>query len=166
MKCCIMMSLNFVVSCTMLYHFSTCIWVWTRLYPTGQPIRRNGTARSFLPFRSLVLNTTHRLEAMEFHVSMSAKYWCLAYFQRERSSEAPQGTSQSNQKKQKTAKLVIGELTSIKPKKIVKLVIGELTRERTRLLEERKRTMGLVWTENIAFASDTLWAVSFRMDNS
>jgi hypothetical protein len=62
--------------------------------------------------------------------------------------------------------LVIGELTSIKPKKIVKLVIGELTRERTRLLEERKRTMGLVWTENIAFASDTLWAVSFRMDNS
>lgn len=26
--------------------------------------------------------------------------------------------------------------------------------------------MGLVWTENIAFASDVLWAVSFMMDNS
>jgi N-acetylmuramoyl-L-alanine amidase len=40
-------------------------------------------------------------------------------------SEAPQGTSQSNQK---NVKLVIGELTSIKPKKrrkkIIKLVIG------------------------------------------
>lgn len=142
MKCCIMMSLNFVVSCTMLYHFSTCIWVWTRLYPTGQPIRRNGTARSFLPFRSLVLNTTHRLEAMEFHVSMSAKYWCLAYFQRERSSEAPQGTSQSNQKKQKTAKLVIGELTSIKPKKNRKVGHWRVNEGKNKIVRREKTHHG------------------------